>query len=235
MTHASEECRPGIILDIETAGYPFESLDEARQEYLLHFAGTPEERELEMKKVNLYPFTARLICIGLMNVATGAARILVQAPEGTEQWEDAGGMVRFLPGNEHAMLRQFWEWIPRFGQIVTFNGRAFDGPFLHLRSAILGIRATRNLVPYRYDSSRHCDLLEQFTFYAMTRKFNLDFYCEGFGIPSPKRQGITGHDMNALFAEGRYRKIAEYNHGDLCATRALFERWRDFVQVARAE
>jgi 3'-5' exonuclease len=220
---------PRVILDIETSGYPFESLDEKQQEYLLRFAETPAAREEEKLKVNLYPLTAEVVCIGLLNVDTGQARVLIRTPEDAAPWSDPGGTVEYLPGDERAILEQFWEWAPRFGQLITFNGRAFDGPFLHLRSAILRIKATRNLVPYRYDASRHCDLLEQFTYYNTTRKFSLDFYCLGFGMDSPKRQGVTGLDVNTLHAAGRYREIAEYNHRDLLATKDLYMRWREFI------
>jgi 3'-5' exonuclease len=231
MTHEHGPARSRVVVDIETAGYPFETLDGQQQDYLLRFADSPEAIEEEKKKINLYPLTAEVVCIGMLNADTGKARVLMQAPEGTPSWTDADGAVTYLPGDERAILMQFWEWIPRFGQMISFNGRAFDGPFLHVRSAMLGIRATRNLVPYRYDASRHCDLLEQFTYYNTTRRFSLDFFCLAFGIESPKRQGVTGLDINALHAEGRYREIAEYNHRDLLATRALYERWRDCIAI----
>ena len=100
-----------------------------------------------------------------------------------------------------------------------------------LRSAILQVQPTRNLMPYRYDASIHCDLLEQLTFYNAFRKFNLDFYCKSFGIESPKANGITGLDMRQLFDEKRFLDIAHYNLGDLKATAELFCRWEKFLNV----
>ena len=129
------------------------------------------------------------------------------------------------------MLEQFWLDIGHYDQFVTFNGRAFDCPFLMLRSAILQVQPTRNLMPYRYDASVHCDLLEQFTFYGALRKFNLDFYCKSFGVESPKIHGVTGLDMKQLTEEKRFREIAEYNLRDLQATAELFRRWEKFLNV----
>jgi len=137
--------------------------------------------------------------------------------------------VEFVSASEKEMLEEFWKTITHFDQFITFNGRAFDCPFIMLRSAILGVKPTRNLLPYRYGHNEHCDLLEQLTFYNAFRKFNLDFYCKSFGIKSPKSEGITGLDLGPLFAAGRFREIAEYCFGDVKATADLFFRWQSFL------
>jgi predicted PolB exonuclease-like 3'-5' exonuclease len=123
------------------------------------------------------------------------------------------------------MLAAFWEHAERYRQIITFNGRGFDAPFLHIRSAMLDVSATRNLVPARYTTDQHFDLMDQLTFYGATRKFSLDFLCRSFGIDSPKQQGVTGSDVGELFAADRIEDIVEYNYRDLLATRELFLRW----------
>jgi hypothetical protein len=98
-----------------------------------------------------------------------------------------------------------------------------------LRSAILGVKPTRNLLPYRYGFTEHCDLLEQLTFYNAFRKFNLDFYCRAFGIESPKNHGITGLDLGPLFEAKRFHEIAEYCIGDVKATAELFLKWQSHL------
>jgi hypothetical protein len=76
-------------------------------------------------------------------------------------------------------------------------------------------------------------LAEQFTFYNVSgregaaRKFNLDFYCKAFGIPSPKAMGISGMDVSSLLAEGRHRDIAEYCLRDVVATVDLHKVWEE--------
>jgi 3'-5' exonuclease len=219
-----------VVFDIETLGYPLESFDEAQQKYLLKFSETEAERVEAVQKFSLYPTTSQIIAIGLLNPETNRGKILFQADKALSSASEDES-VRFITGTEKEILEQFWQDIARYDQFITFNGRGFDCPFLMLRSAILQIQPTRNLMPYRYDASIHCDLLEQFTFYNAFRKFNLDFYCKSFGIESPKMHGITGLDMKQLFEEKRFQEIAEYNLGDLKATAELFRRWEQYLHV----
>jgi len=219
-----------VVLDIETLGFPVESFDETQQKYLLKFAETEADRAETIQKLNLYPTTAQIIAIGMLNPETNRAKILFQSDEKLDYHSD-DELVHFKAGNEKEILEQFWLDIGHYDQFVTFNGRGFDCPFLMLRSAILQVQPTRNLMPYRYDASIHCDLLEQFTFYGALRKFNLDFYCKSFGIKSPKTHGVTGLDMKQLTEEKRFRAIAEYNLRDLQATAELFKRWEKFLSV----
>jgi len=220
-----------VVFDIETLGFPFETFDEAQQDYLLKFADTEEKREAELQKLSLSPLTARIIAIGMLNPESMSGKVFYQS-DVKETFHSESGAVEFVSGDERDCLTRFWETIEKFDRFVTFNGRSFDCPFIMLRSAILGVRSTRNLVPYRYDASKHCDLLEQMTFYNSTRKYNLDFYCKAFGIRSPKSEGITGLDMGPLFEAGRYRDIATYCLRDIVATAELFKRWEEYLAPA---
>ena len=219
-----------VVFDIETLGFPIESFDEVQQEYLLKFADTDEKRETEIQKLNLYPLTAQIIAIGMLNPETNAGKVFYQA-DVSEQFSSDDGKVEFVSGDEQQVLKLFWESVQHYDQFITFNGRSFDCPFLMLRSAIAGVKPTRNLLPYRYDAAIHCDLLEQLTFYGAFRKFNLDFYCKAFGIKSPKSEGITGLSLGPLFREGKFREIAKYCMGDIQATAELFRRWEKFLNV----
>jgi 3'-5' exonuclease len=72
-------------------------------------------------------------------------------------------------------------------RLVTFNGRGYDGPVLMTRSAQLGIAPSRNLVPYRYDLSDHCDLFDVLGYQGASRdRFSLDYWCRRFDVESPK-------------------------------------------------
>ncbi len=219
-----------VVIDIETLGYPLDSFDEVQQEYLLKFSDTDEKKAETVQKFSLYPTTARIIVIGMLNPDTGHGKVLFQSGTPVDEHSEDGA-VHFLSGSEEDLLRQFWQDLTHYHQFITFNGRGFDCPFLMLRSSMLGIQPTRNLMPYRYDARIHCDLLEQLTFYGALRKFNLDFYCKSFGIESPKSHGITGLDLQGLYDQGRFKEIAEYNLGDLRATAELFRRWDTFLNV----
>lgn len=219
-----------MVFDIETLRFPFESFDSAQQEYLLRFATTDAEKEEALLKLNLYATTAQIIAIGMYNPDTEKGKVLFQADDQIDEVSESDTM-HYISGTEAEILMRFWADVKKYDQFITFNGRGFDCPFLMLRSTILRIAPSRNLMPYRYDNSIHCDLLEQFSFHNAIRKFSLDFYCKAFGIESPKSHGITGLDLGKLFEEKRFREIAEYCAGDLKATAELFRRWEMYMKV----
>jgi DNA polymerase elongation subunit (family B) len=216
-----------IVFDIETLALPLDNFDKKQQDYLLKFAKTDEERTEALMKMNLSPLTAQVLAIAMLNPESGQGKVYYQGPGERSALID-DGKVELVPGEERDILEGFWKTISHYSQFVTFNGRSFDCPFLMIRSAILGIRPSRNLMVYRYGANEHCDLLEQLSFYGAFRKFNLDFYCKSFGIKSPK-EDVSGLDMGPLFTAGRYREIAEYCLGDVKATAELFQRWQTYL------
>ena len=148
-----------------------------------------------------------------------------------EEWSSEENNTQYKGLPESEMLQSFWKIIELTDRIVTFNGRNFDTPFLMLRSAMLKLKPSRNLVTNRYDKSFHIDLLDQFTFYGLTRKFNLDFYCNAFGIESPKSNEISGMEVQNLYNAGRIKEIAIYCGKDILATFELFRIWQEFLYI----
>jgi len=230
-----------LVFDIETSALPLENFDEVQQEYLLReLEKIPEEtarsarREEILRQFNLWPFTAQIVCIAMLNAESQRGQVLFTA-EDFEEDAAEGGPVEFMPcADEPELLTAFWDVAKHYDEIVTFNGRGFDVPFLYLRSAVLNVPITKkNWLGYRYATEPHCDLAEQFTFYGVSgrdgaaRKFNLDFYCKAFGIDSPKAHGVTGMDVSTLMAEGRFRDIAEYCLRDVRATVELYRLWKE--------
>ncbi len=225
-----------MIFDIETIPVDFDSLDEVQQEYITKFAENDEEVEQAKQRMALWAPTNRIVAIGMLLVESqrGAVYFFADAEAladkqsyGLEDFEDGG--IKYSCGSEKEILEKFWKALSFSHKFVTFNGRGFDCPVLMLRSAMLGVKSTKNLMPYRYSTDVHVDLLEQMTFYNAYRKFNLDMYCKSFGIESPKAGGVTGHDVKPLFESGEYEKIARYCAGDLWATRELYIRWREYM------
>lgn len=219
-----------VVFDIETLGFPLDSFDAESQTYLLKFADSEEKIEDVKKNLNLHALTAQVLCVALFNPDTKQGKVFFQS-DTKDQYFSQDNTCQFQSGTESEILKSFWDVIPKYDQFITFNGRSFDCPFLMIRSAMLHVKPSRNLIPYRYESKIHCDLLEQMTFYQATRRFSLDFYCKQFGIESPKAKGITGLDMRRLYEERRFRDIAEYCYGDVVATAELFHRWNEFLNV----
>jgi len=219
-----------VVFDIESLAYPLESFDAEQQEYLTKFVKNEEELEDAKLKMNLSPLTAQLLAIGMLNPDTKRGKVLFQS-DVKENYLSEDGMVEFIATDEKGILSVFWEDIKRYNQFITFNGRGFDSPFLILRSAMLGVKPSRNLLPYRYDPKIHCDLLDQLTFYGAFRRYSLDFYCKAFDIKSPKSDGVTGLDMKKLYEEKRFKEIAEYCIGDVIATSELYKIWNEYVNI----
>ena len=230
-----------LVFDIETSAFPLENLDEVQREYLLREvekipdeAARATKREEVLRQFNLWPFTAQVVCVAMLNADTQRGQVLFTAEDYDDEAAE-GSPVEFVPcADEIELLTAFWDVAKHYDEIVTFNGRGFDVPFLYLRSAQLNVPISKkNWLGYRYAVEPHCDLAEQFTFYGVSgrdgaaRKFNLDFYCKAFGIDSPKAHGVTGMDVNTLLAEGKYREIAEYCLRDVRATVELYRVWKE--------
>jgi predicted PolB exonuclease-like 3'-5' exonuclease len=173
----------------------------------------------------------------MLNAETLRGQVLFTADDYEEDAADTEP-VEFVPCvDEVELLTAFWDIAKHYDQIVTFNGRGFDVPFIYLRSALLNVVISRkDWLGYRYQTDPHCDLAEQLTFYGVSgrdgaaRRFNLDFYCKAFGIESPKSFGVTGHDVSTLLAEGKYREIADYCLRDVKATVLLYEIWKERLE-----
>jgi len=230
-----------LVFDIETSALPLDRFDEAQQEYLFRECARIEDEtaratrrtEIDQQR-SLWPLTAQVICIAMLNADTVRGQVLFTTEDHEPDLGEAGP-VEFVPCvDETELLTAFWDVAKHYETIVTFNGRGFDVPFIYLRSALLNVPITRkDWLGYRFQTDPHCDLAEQLTFYSVSgrdgaaRRFNLDFYCKSFGIDSPKSHGVTGSDMNTLMAQGRYREIAEYCLRDVKATVLLYQIWKE--------
>ncbi|MBE2279894.1 MAG: ribonuclease H-like domain-containing protein [Ignavibacteriaceae bacterium] len=228
-----------LVFDIETCSVPYESLSESQQEYIIRDAAKIDDPELREKKeaeliswLSLYPFTAKVVAIGMIDVDKKRGSVYYEKKV-KEEYESEDGSMTYKGMPESEMLSNFWRVVKEYNRIISFNGRGFDVPFLMLRSALLKIKPTKNLMGNRFDVVNHLDLLEQLTFYGSFRKFNLDFYCHSFGITSPKSKGVSGIDVKVLYESGKIREIAEYCGDDIKATLDLFIHWNEYLNFAK--
>ncbi len=219
-----------IVFDIETIGVDFENLDEKVQEYVLKDAEDEKKNQEKKDKLGLWPLTGEIAAICLFNPETARGKVFFQAPgEKIESFVEEGMEYEALPEKE--ILEKFWREIRQHQQFITFNGRKFDCPYIMIRSAVLKVRPTRNLMPYRYSDTEHVDLLDQLTFYDAFRRFPLDFYCRNFGLDRKKLEGISGDKVQEYFKKKKFLEIARYCAADVRATAELFERWGKYIKV----
>jgi DNA polymerase elongation subunit (family B) len=222
-----------LILDIETVGVDFESLDDFSREHIRKYAPSPEELEEAKNRLSFSPLTGEIVCIGILNPDSGKGISYLKTEQSLPPEIIPG--IRPESGSEKEILFKFWDAASHYNTFVTFNGRSFDIPFLMIRSAIHGVRPTKNLMSNRYTGSQpssalHIDLFDQLTFYGATRtRSSLHFWMKAFGLKSPKDDGVTGDNVKELYSSGRILDIAKYNAGDLVATRDLYEKWEKYL------
>lgn len=229
---------PKLIFDIETIGEDFDVLDATTQDVLTRWIKKESEDENEYQEalkdlkagLGFSALTGEIVAIGVLDCEKEKGAVYFQA-SGVDVVEIEENGIKFKPMTEKEMLENFWNGAKSYQEFISFNGRTFDVPFLMVRSAIHGIRPSKDLMHGRYlyqqlPDARHIDLLDQLTFYGSVRKKGgLHLWSRAFGIRSPKAEGITGDDVSQLFKEKRFLDIAKYNVGDLIATKKLYEYW----------
>ncbi|NLM25510.1 MAG: 3'-5' exonuclease [Firmicutes bacterium] len=239
-----------LVIDIETSGN-FEDLPQAVQAYLvereerrLGEVGAEQDPETNViETLALNPAAGIVVSIGLWLVNQQRGLVLVNnssitdnKPVGVSSYQD----VPVVYGSEAEILQVFWSKLVEkagfWGQrpnypIITFNGRAFDAPFLMLRSALYGLKPTRNLMGYRYSFLNHCDLQEVLTFtgaLGWQHRYSLDFWCNMFGISSPK-QDMDGSQVGEVWRKGDLERLIEYSLADIQATAELYLKLQPLI------
>ena len=202
-----------LVVDIETVGQDPETIPARAREILLDVE-TDEERTKVLDCLGLDPCTGRIICIGVY-------------------WIELDKSRAYCHDDERELLANFWN---DMGQIrpqkyVTFNGKSFDFPYINIRSAINGVPVPRDVVldTRRFSTERHFDVREVMTNYERYRKGTLEFFCEIFGVPSPKN-GINGKNVGEYFKAGKLDEIAKYCLGDCKATGQLYLKLRNYYR-----
>src|SRR5262245_11143463 len=113
-----------LVFDIETSALPLESFDEVQQEYLLRETQKIEDetarairREEILRQFNLWPFTAQVVCIAMLNAETLRGQVLFTADD-CEQGAAESGPVEFVPcADELELLTAFWDVARHYEEI----------------------------------------------------------------------------------------------------------------------
>ena len=232
-----------LVFDIETVGVDFDALDETTQDSLTRWIKKESSSETEYKEalrelksgLGFSPLTGEIVVIGVLDCGKNQGVVYFQAP-GENIKEFSEDNITFKQATEKEMLEKFWQGAKEYDEFIGFNSRGFDVPFIMTRSAIHGVKPTRNLMEGRYlyqqRDGKHIDLQDQLTFYgAVWKKGNLHLWSRAFGIKSPKSEGVTGDDVGQLFKDKKFLEIAKYNAGDLRATKELYEKWDAYLNL----
>ena len=221
---------PRLVFDIETVGVDFNSLDDKTKELLLFYAEDENERKQIKEELGFSPLTGEVVAIGILNPDTNKGAVYFQAgKKKIEKTEDEN--AQYIPcASEKEVLEHFWESATHYNQFITFNGHSFDCPFITIRSAILKIKPTKNLIVNRYYDMPHLDLYDRLTNFGAVRfRKSLHMWCQAFGISSPKAKGVSGDDVALRYKEKEYLKIAMYCFDDIKATKDLYLYWEKYM------
>ncbi len=215
-----------VVFDIETVSRPWLELDSIQRGRLTRWAEDHEDFLRRKEGGALSPYTGKVIVIAMLNPESGQGKVWYEAAERREARSE-DGFFEYTGCSEKEMLAEFWTALSRFNRFISFNGRAFDGPFLSVRSAVHALSPSKNLSGYRYSVEEHVDLLEVLTFHGAVSRDqapSLHAACVAFGIPSPKSAEMHGYAVGDAYRQGRLAEIAEYCRRDVEATAALFRR-----------
>lgn len=228
-----------LIFDIETVSDVFEEYPAGIKNYLLQYADSDEKKQDVIDQMPFNPLTARIVSIGMMDHYDKNGCVLVNCDE-TTTLQKNHPEFNYIIGDEKKIIKSFWDTIVAKGYnlFVTFNGREFDCPFIMLRSSFLKIKPGYNLMDgsdFNF-KNYHVDLLKEFTFFTHSgrgarRKFSLDFYCQKFGITSPKKDGVSGEMVGKLVSENRFQELADYCLNDVIAENELFKYWNEYFNI----
>ena len=225
-----------LILDIETVGQEWDIIPESTQYALTKWIGQQPIADAEkdrlsagvQEKLGLSPFTGQIASLAMYDVERRQGVVYLVTDEEMSDYQM--GDWKYKIRSEKELLEDFWISARSYDVFVTFNGRAFDIPFLLHRSIIQTVRPTVELTGQRYLTRQtapyHVDLLDEFSFYgALQRRPSLQLLCNAYHIAYEK-PGVGGEDIGDLFQQGKFKDIAEKNAADVIATNALFEIWK---------
>jgi DNA polymerase elongation subunit (family B) len=215
---------PTMVFDIETVGKKFEELDEVQQNYLLNNLERAEEnKEIAKKKTGLYSIFGMVCAIGAYNPNSKKGMVLLIGDK--DLIPEKENYTYKIFENEKDLLTEFWKIAKEHELFVTYNGEGFDFPYLVIRSGINRVK-----VPFeikKWGSDKFIDLQNKIR--QNNRAFQLEMLCKVFGIENPKEKGVHGGDVNELFDNKNYQKIADYVARDAYSTSQLYLIWKEFM------
>jgi hypothetical protein len=163
--------------------------------------------------MTLRPEFGRVVCIGLGHDARGQGDLQLKA------------LTARAAEDEPRILEGFWEVVRgrHDWRLVTYNGLAFDVPFILRRSIYLGVASTTTLPTRPFALESHFDVLRALSNWERTDAVRLDVVAELLGL-SKSPPGMDGSQVHGLWQAGRFEAIEAYCLGDVRLVYDIFLR-----------
>ncbi len=169
-------------------------------------------RDVE-RHMALRPEFGHVICIGMGHDGRGRGDLETKA------------LTARAVEDERRILEAFWDVVRsgRDWRFVTYNGLAFDLPYLVRRSIYAGVppSAVLPLRPYAPDS--HFDVMRVLSNWERTDAVRLDIVAELLGLRKWP-PGMEGSQVLGLWRAGRVDEIEAYCLGDVRLAYEIFLR-----------
>jgi hypothetical protein len=174
------------------------------------FAGV--RRELE-RYMALRPEFGHVICIGMGHDGHGRGELETKA------------LTARAVDDERRILEGFWDVVrsARDWRFVTYNGLAFDLPYLLRRSVYLGVPPSAGLPLRPYAPDSHFDVMRVLSNWERTDAVRLDVVAELLGLRKWP-PGMEGSQVLGLWRAGRVDEIEAYCLGDVRLAYEIFLR-----------
>ena len=192
-----------LLLDIETVGFDTANTD------------------------SLSPYKGQIVSLALYDTKRDLGVVYYVSGKADEEFSDDSFVYKSR--TEKQLLEDFWASATEYEVFVSFNGRAFDIPFIYIRSIALGVKPTVEIARSRYVTKQtapyHVDIFDEFSFHGVVnKKPSLSSLCDAFGVQNPKLF-MSGEDITEFFLAKKIDQIAKYNGQDVQAITALYDKW----------
>lgn len=167
-----------------------------------------EAEKAQREKAALYPWTARIVTLGL--ILSDGTEVVTTCRTETDEAIALKALAKTVYRDDDRFVQP----------LVGFNHRQYDLPVILARAMLLGVDfPALNLDRYR---TPHVDLMDKLTWYGAVPPRSLHWYARRFGLPVDDT--VKGADVAGLVAEGRWEDVAAHCLSDVRLTRALAER-----------
>ena len=172
----------------------------------------PIAREIE-RYMALRPEFGHVICIGMGHDGRGRGDLETKA------------LTARRVDDERGLLEAFWDVVRsgREWRWVTYNGLAFDLPYLLRRSIYLGVVATTGLPLRPFAPDSHFDVMRLLSNWERSDAVRLEVVAELLGLQKAP-PGMEGSQVLGLWRAGRVEEIEAYCLGDVRLAYEIFLR-----------